>query len=83
MRVSAFWELMEGEFGSSYARSLAGRHVLGALGGQTAMEALAAGVEPRRVWVALCDDMDVPASRRLGADRPPAKPDTGRAAAAD
>lgn len=68
MRLSHFWTLMNDEFGESYAGSLARDHVIGALGNRTALEALEAGESPRTIWVALCDDMDVPQSRRLGVD---------------
>lgn len=71
MRLSEFWELMNDEFGEAYATSLAGRHLLHALGDRTVNEALEAGEPPRTVWVALCDDMGVPESRRLGVDRRP------------
>lgn len=59
------------EFGEAYAGSLARSHVMSALDGRTAVEALEAGVPPRTVWLALCDDMDVPEQRRHGRDRPP------------
>ena len=68
MRVSQFWSLMDDEFGTAYAASLARDHTLGSLGSRTADEALAAGVPPREIWFALCDDMDVPAERRHGRD---------------
>ena len=68
MRLSKFWELMEGEFGSAYASTLARRHTIHALDDRTVDEALEAGLPPRQVWLALCDDMDVPESRRLGVD---------------
>ncbi|WP_076261057.1 DUF3046 domain-containing protein [Intrasporangium flavum] len=68
MRMSHFWTLMDDEFGEGYARSLARDHVLGSLGGRTVDQALADGEPPRRVWEAICDDMDVPAARRLGRD---------------
>ncbi len=68
VRLSHFWTLMEDEFGEAYAGSLAQDHVLGELGNRTALQALDDGVKPRRVWAALCDDMDVPESRRLGRD---------------
>jgi hypothetical protein len=73
VRLSEFWRLMDDEFGAGYARSLARDHVLGALGNKTAGQALESGVGPREVWFALCDDMDVPASRRLGKDVKPKK----------
>lgn len=66
MRLSEFWALMDGEFGVAYARSLASRHVLHALADRTVAQCLEGGVPPRAVWSALCDDMDVPAERRLG-----------------
>ena len=71
MRHSTFWELMGDEFGTAYAPSLARSQVLSALGDRTASEALDAGEDPREVWLALCDAMDVPDSRRWGRDRAP------------
>ncbi|SES13833.1 Protein of unknown function [Pedococcus cremeus] len=68
MRLSHFWSLMNDEFGESYAGSLARDHVIGALGNRTALQALEEGDPPRAVWLALCDDMDVPESRRLGVE---------------
>ena len=59
---------MDDEFGSSYARSLAASHALHTLSDQSAVQALESGVRPRTVWLALCDDMDVPPERRLGRD---------------
>lgn len=66
VRMSHFWTLMNDEFGADYAATLARDHVLGSLGGRTVNEALEQGEPPRAVWDALCDDMDVPAERRLG-----------------
>lgn len=71
VRLSEFWRLVEDEFGGQYAATLASMHVIHALGDRTADQALEEGVRPGRVWVALCDDMDVPAERRLGRDVPP------------
>lgn len=62
---------MNDEFGPAYAGSLARDHVIGALGDRTATQALADGEPPRRVWVALCDDMDVPEERRFGTSARP------------
>jgi len=61
---------MDDEFTPAYSRVLARSHAIHALGDRTAVDALEAGVEPRRVWRALCDDMDVPEDRRLGRDLP-------------
>lgn len=66
---------MAEEFGAAYAPSLARSHVLAALGGRTPHEALEAGCAPREVWLAVCEDLDVPESRRHGRELPP--PRTG------
>ena len=73
MRISKFWDLMNDEFGEAYASSLARGHNLHALGDVTVLEALERGDSPRTIWEALCDDMDVPESRRLGVDRKPVR----------
>ncbi|MFL6100959.1 MAG: DUF3046 domain-containing protein [Actinomycetales bacterium] len=70
MRASEFWELMREEFGAGYAATLAREHVVSALGERTAQEALAAGVDARDVWLALCADLDVPRERWFGRDDP-------------
>ena len=66
MRHSAFWDLMDGEFGRAYARTLARDLVVGGLGDRTAAQALAAGEQPRTVWDAVCDAMEIPLERRWG-----------------
>ncbi|HEY6797840.1 MAG TPA: DUF3046 domain-containing protein [Kineosporiaceae bacterium] len=72
--MSDFWILVNDEFGSAQGRVLVRDHVIGALGHRTAAQALEAGEEPRDVWFALCDDLRVPAERRLGAqDHPGAR----------
>lgn len=73
VRLSQFWTFMEDEFGPTYAASLARDLALDALGGRTAYEALEASTPPRQVWLALCDALDVPESRRHGKDKPPRK----------
>ncbi|MDO5493953.1 MAG: DUF3046 domain-containing protein [Nesterenkonia sp.] len=70
MRLSRFWNLMEGEFGASYAHVLADTLVLSAHQ-LTARQALDSGVAPREVWDAVCDQQEIPAERRLGEDVPP------------
>ena len=70
MRASEFWELMREEFGGAYAGTLAREHVVSALGERTADQALAAGLDPRDVWLALCADLDVPRERWFGRDDP-------------
>lgn len=61
---------MSEEFGDGYAATLAREHVVSALGERTAEQALAAGFDPREVWLALCADLQVPRERWLGRDDP-------------
>lgn len=71
MKLSEFRTAMTTEFGGAYGRVLSADLVLRELGGRTADEALAAGVSPRDVWLALCRETDVPVERRHGAGVPP------------
>lgn len=64
MRLTYFRELMEGEFGAARAASVAHDHVFSQLGGRTVEQALQVGIEPREIWLAVCEVYDVPASRR-------------------
>ena len=64
--MSEFWDLVDGEFGRASSRTLVRDHVLAQLGNRTAEQALAAGVPPREVWLALCQDLDVPEQRWWG-----------------
>ena len=66
MRLSEFWLAMADEFGDAYGRVLAHDLVHSAVGGLTADQAIAAGVPPRQIWLALCDAQDVPMNRRYG-----------------
>ncbi|MGH3432967.1 MAG: DUF3046 domain-containing protein [Thermocrispum sp.] len=64
MRNTVFRRLMAEEFGQPRAATLAFDHVLSALGGRTPDQALAAGVGAKAVWVAVCDEFEVPPERR-------------------
>ena len=68
MRRSEFLRAVESEF-STRASSLLQDLVLTVLSDRTASEALEAGVPPREIWFALCDEMEVPEARRHGAGR--------------
>ncbi len=68
VREREFWELLEEIFGRSYGRSLARDQQLTVLENMSVVQALEAGVEPRTVWNVLCDQMDVPDSKRWGKD---------------
>ena len=60
MRLTEFHELVKGQFGAVRASSMLVDHVLTAVGGRTAAQAIEDGVDPRDVWRALCADFDVP-----------------------
>lgn len=62
---------MDDEFGSGYSRVLAGGLVMAQLGGRTAVEALKSGIDPKAVWLAICEVQDIPAERRWGRDIKP------------
>ena len=64
VRLTAFRELMDDEFGAARAASVSRDHVLAALGGRTVEQALEAGIDPRKVWRAVCEAYDVPPARR-------------------
>ncbi|MFC5792090.1 DUF3046 domain-containing protein [Agromyces tardus] len=70
MKRSEFQFAVDAEFGQGYGSVVVNDLVLGELGGRTARDALAAGVPPRDVWLALCAATDVPESRRHGVGRP-------------
>lgn len=69
MRLSEFHRAVADEFGAAYGASIVRDLVIGELGERTAADALAAGVDAREVWLALCVAMQVPASRRHGVGR--------------
>jgi hypothetical protein len=66
VRLTEFRGLMQAQFGPIRAPSVVQDHVFSALDGRTADEALAAGVDPKVVWFAVCDDFDVPEALRHG-----------------
>ncbi|MDQ1083513.1 MULTISPECIES: DUF3046 domain-containing protein [Microbacterium] len=68
MRRSEFDRAVADEFGAR-AGSLMTDLVLSAVGGRTSVDALAAGIDPREVWLALCEETDVPDNRRYGVGR--------------
>lgn len=70
MRLSHFNTLIADEFGESYAQVLLRDLVLGSLGDRTAAVALAAGEDPKDVWLALCEANNVPKERWAGKAQP-------------
>lgn len=63
MRLTEFWERMGIRFGAAYAASVAADYRLPALG-MTVNEAIAAGVETKQIWRAVCAEFEMPASLR-------------------
>lgn len=74
MRLREFWQLVDEVFGRAHGRALAHDLVLTVLGDQSAVAALEDGEEPRTVWHALCDAMEVPEALRFGAHHRQAPP---------
>ncbi|MGO9779566.1 MAG: DUF3046 domain-containing protein [Streptosporangiaceae bacterium] len=64
MRLTAFWERMNAQFGEAYAQSVAKDYVLAGLGGRTIERALANGEDAKTVWRAVCEAFNVPDSLR-------------------
>ncbi|MGY1733944.1 DUF3046 domain-containing protein [Geodermatophilus sp. SYSU D01045] len=64
MRLQEFWSRLETQFGSMRAESVARDHVFSVLGGRSAVDAIEAGVPVRRVWLAICEEYEVPPKER-------------------
>jgi Protein of unknown function (DUF3046) len=64
VRLQEFWSRLSGHFGSMRAESVARDHVFGSLGGRTAVDALEAGLPVRKVWLAICEEYEVPQKER-------------------
>jgi hypothetical protein len=61
VRLTEFWRRMDERFGPAYARSVAADYRVPTLG-STIDEALAAGVETKEIWRAVCAEFEMPAS---------------------
>ncbi|GHE14471.1 MULTISPECIES: DUF3046 domain-containing protein [Klenkia] len=64
MRLQEFWGRVREEFGDVRGEAIARDHVFSAFEGRTAVGALDAGVPVRTVWLAICEEFDVPAQVR-------------------
>jgi len=64
MRHSEFWARMDRFLGPAYARAWADLQVIAALGHRTVSEALAAGEDPKTVWRAVWERLELPPSER-------------------
>jgi hypothetical protein len=64
VRITAFWNKMNSQFGEAYAASVAKDYVLAELDSRTAAQALEEGVDAKTVWQAVCVTFDIPESHR-------------------
>lgn len=64
--MSEFWQAIATEYGESFGRTLTNDLVLPEFRNLTAKQAIAGGVDPRQVWLALCKETDVPPARWYG-----------------
>ncbi|MFZ4116946.1 MAG: DUF3046 domain-containing protein [Rhodoluna sp.] len=71
MRLSDFNTLMADEFGSEYAAVLLRDLALTELRDLTGEKALAEGIEPKDIWLAICQAQNVPAERWHGLNKKP------------
>lgn len=76
MTHSEFLIAVDDEFGSLQGRTIVRDLVLDELAQDTPQQALARGVSPRDVWMALCRAMNVPKERWHGAGLPHPPRDT-------
>jgi hypothetical protein len=64
VRLQEFWSRLDRQFGSMRAQSVARDHVFGVLGGRSAIDAIEAGLPVRKVWLAICEEYEVPPKER-------------------
>lgn len=64
MTLTEFRARTSEAFGDLRADHLVRSHHLAACGGRTAHDAIDAGVSVKRVWLALCEELDVPEHMR-------------------
>jgi hypothetical protein len=64
VRLTAFWDRMNSQFGENYAASVAQDFVLAGIGGRTITQALSEGVDVKVIWRAVCEAFDVPDTLR-------------------
>jgi hypothetical protein len=71
VRHSDFQFLMEDEFGKEYAAVLLRDLALTEVEDLTGQGALAKGIDPKIIWLAICRAQDVPEERWLGLNKKP------------
>jgi Protein of unknown function (DUF3046) len=69
LRLSEFRELMNDEFGPGYAEVIAKDLVLTEHGDKSGEQLIAAGEDPKDVWLAICRQSGVPKARWHGINK--------------
>lgn len=64
MREVELWSRMDEALGAGYARVWAENTVLADLGSRTVVEAIAAGIDSKRIWRAVWAQLELPARDR-------------------
>jgi hypothetical protein len=64
VRLQEFWSRLDSQFGPMRAHSVARDHIFSVLGGRSAIDAIDAGVPVRKVWLAICEEYEVPVKER-------------------
>jgi len=64
VREAELWRRLETTLGKVYAQAWAGQVVLSEIGGRTVIEALAAGVDRKRIWRAVWGKLELPVRDR-------------------
>ena len=64
MRLQEFWSRLSEQFGAMRAETVARDHVFSSLGGRSAVDAIDAGLPVRKVWLAICEEFEVPQKLR-------------------
>lgn len=79
VRYREFWALVDEVLGAAQGRSLVRELHLAGLDDRTAAQGLDDGEEPRTVWHALCDELQIDEDRRWGVGRARQAPPRRRA----
>lgn len=64
MRETELWQRLAHHLGAAYCQVWADQTTLAALGGRTVNEALAAGIDCKRIWRAVWEQLELPAHDR-------------------
>jgi hypothetical protein len=64
VRLQEFWAQVRDQFGDVRGEAIARDHVFSAFDGRTAVGAIENGFPVRAVWLAICEEFDVPAQAR-------------------